>query len=136
MTLILAALLAFADLGPAKAEPDLEKRAQLALSNADHAIDDARAAYQAGEAGKVSEALEEVRESVDLAYASLQETNKTARKTRSFKLAEQRTHSLARRLGSLSDQISIDDRKAVEDVRGHVQEVHDQLLAQIMGRKK
>jgi hypothetical protein len=136
MTLIVAMLLAFADLGPAKAEPDLEKRAQLALTNADHAIDDARAAYKAGEESKLAAALAEVRESVDLAYTSLQDTNKAARRARSFKHAEQRTHNLARRLASLSDEISVDDRKAVEEVRGHVQEVHDQLLAQIMGRKK
>ena len=136
MTLILALLLAFADLGPAKAEPDLEKRAQLALANADQAIDDARAAYRAGEAAKLSEALAEVRESVDLAYASLQGTNKLPRKTKSFKQSEQRMHGLTRRLATLSDEINVEDRKATEDVRGHVQEVHDQLLAQIMGRKK
>jgi len=39
-------------------------------------------------------------------------------------------------LMTLVDEVSIDDRKMVEDARQHVLDVHDQLLSDIMGKKK
>jgi hypothetical protein len=37
---------------------------------------------------------------------------------------------------TLADEVSVDDRKTVEDARQRVLDVHDQLLGDIMGKKK
>jgi hypothetical protein len=120
------------DLGPVKAEPDLQKRLELALSNADQEIDAARDAYKAGDVGKLSAALEEVRDSVNLSFESLEERHKKPRNDKYYKRAELKVRSLLRRLASFSDEVDLDERKKVEAVRQRLQEVHDQLIAAIM----
>ena len=65
MTFVLALLIAFADISAVKSEPDLEKRSELALANADHAIDEARQAYSSGNDQAQHAALNEVKESVE-----------------------------------------------------------------------
>lgn len=136
MTLVLLMLLAAADLTSIKSVPDLEKRSELALTNADQQVDAAREAYKAGDEKKMQAALEGVRESVALALHSLEEAPKQARKSKYYKRAELRTRALMRRLGTLSDEVSVDDRMPVEDVRKKVQEAHDHLLEDIMSNKK
>src|SRR5258708_13395813 len=80
-------LLAF-DLGSIKNEPNLEKRSELALDYANTALDQAREAYVAGDIAKTEAALGELRESVELAYQSLEGTGKDARRSpKSFKPA-------------------------------------------------
>ena len=49
--------MAAADLSSVKTEPDPEKRSDLALANADHAIDEARQAYTAGDVKKMEERM-------------------------------------------------------------------------------
>ena len=56
MTWILTLFL-FADLSSIKSLPDLEKRSELALANADQEVDAARTAYKAGDVKKMQEAL-------------------------------------------------------------------------------
>ena len=80
---ILAVLLALgavailhADLKKALAEPDLEKRSKLALENAFAAYQAARNAYQKGEMQQVQASIDEVEQSVDLGYQSLNDTGK------------------------------------------------------------
>jgi hypothetical protein len=125
-----------ADLSAIKAEPDLGKRSDLALANADHNIDSARDAYKAGDLNKLRDLMTEVRESVNLAVESLEASRQQARRSKYYKRAELKTRALARRLGTLGDEVGVDDRHVVEEARAKVQEVHDHLLEDIMSNKK
>jgi hypothetical protein len=125
------------DLDTIRQEPNLEHRSEQALEYANKALDTARDAYQAGDLEKTQTALADVGASVDLAFESLEDTGKDARRSpKFFKRAELSTRELLRRLESLSDSMSFQDRPIVEQLRTRVSEVHDDLLRGIMGRKK
>jgi hypothetical protein len=136
--LLLASVAGFsAGLEAARAERNLEKRSRLALENASDAISRARTQYAAGHYKEALAAVEEVRESVELSLASLNATGKSARRSpKHFKYAEKATRELSRRLQSLELDFGIDDRPAVRQVEKRLQEIHDDLLSRIMGRKK
>ena len=126
-----------ADLGPAKAEPNLEKRSQLALENADAELIAANKAYDAGTWQQVLAALDQVRASVDLALDSLKQSGKNPRRGgKYFKRAEIRTRELVRKLDSFAQKVSGEEQIPVEKLRDHVQRVHDELLDAILGRAK
>ncbi len=135
MHLVLVALLFF-DLGPAKQEPNLEKRSDLALKNAGTALDSVRDAYQEGDLAKVKSALEEASESVELAHESLQATRKNPRSAGSFKRAELATRQLLRRMDGLRQVMSAVDRDLLDPAQAKVTAVHEQLIQAIMGKKK
>lgn len=119
------------------AEPNLEKRAKLALDNAETSYQAARTAYDAGSAAAVGAALHEVQESIEVAYASLEGTGKDPRKSpKWFKKAEMETRDLLRRLESFRDAMSFDDRATVDPVKAKVQQVHDELLMGLMEGKR
>ena len=124
------------NLASVRNEPNLEKRSELALDNANTALDQAREAYQAGDGKQVEAALGEVAESVTLAYQSLDETGKDAHRSRFFKRAELRTRELVRRIEGLREAASFEDRSQFERVRDKVADVHDNLLKRIMGKRK
>jgi|SRR5579872_3194367 len=136
MIATIALFLMFGDITGIKGEPNLERRSDLAIDNADHAIDDARAAYQAGDMAKTEAALKEVRESVDLALDSLDNSGKKPRSNSHYKKAEMRVNKMLRRLSGFRDEMSVDDRKPVDEVMARLQEVHDRLLAEIMSKNK
>jgi hypothetical protein len=123
------------DISTIRNEPNLEKRSDLALDYANTALDAARDAYTAGEDAKALAALDEVRESVDLAWNSLNDTGKYARNNKFFKRAEVRTRALLRRLDGLRDTVAVDDQAVVEKLRAHVADIHDDLIQGIMGKK-
>jgi methyl-accepting chemotaxis protein len=127
-----------ADLSAIKAEPNLEKRASRALDNAAVAQKAAEEAYSKKEdAEQANAALDEVSQSVELAYASLRETGKSPVKSpRHFKEAEIRTRELLRRLTDLRETMSALDRDQIDKVLAAIQKIHDELLAGIMGGKK
>jgi hypothetical protein len=126
-----------ADLKKALGEPDLGKRSKLALDNAFAAYQSARDAYQANEMEQVKADIEEMEQSVDLAYQSLNDTGKDPRKSpRWFKNAELATRDLARRISSLQEQMSYNDRSLLDKVKARVQQVHDELLLGLMEGKK
>ena len=141
---ILAAMLALAgavalqaDLKKAQGEPDLEKRSKLALDNAFAAYQTARELYLKGEMEQVRASIEEIGQSVDLAYESLNATGKNPRRSpKWFKSAELSTRDLVRRLASFQEQMSYDDRVLVDTVKQRVQQVHDELLLGLMEGKK
>ncbi len=135
MTFVLVFLMMAADLSSVKVEADPQKRSELALANADREIDAAREAYQAGDLSKMSAALEEVQESVNLSAESLEQTHKHARNNKYYKRAELKVRALLRRLASFRDQVAVDDRKQVDAVHRRLQEVHDKLIADIMSKK-
>ncbi|HXA49783.1 MAG TPA: hypothetical protein VNV86_05750 [Candidatus Acidoferrum sp.] len=126
-----------ADLKAALAERDLGKRSKLALENAGSAIKAARAAFEKGENAKVESAAAEVRESVDLAYDSLKSTGKDARKSpKWFKHAEIETRDLLKKLDTLQRDLNFQDRAVLNETKTRVQQVHDELLLELMEGKK
>jgi hypothetical protein len=142
MTLsVLAALLlaptAPADLSAVLAERNLEKRSRKALDYAAHALKAARQAYRQGQLELTEQKLQQVRESVELAFRSLQETGKNPlRHPKHFKHAEIKTRELLKHLDHFRDQMAYDDRPVVEPVRQSAETIHEELLLSIMGKKK
>jgi hypothetical protein len=135
MQALLILCLAF-DLASIKLEPNLERRSERAVDNAGLAMDAARDASGAGDSAKARAALEEVRDSIDLAYQSLVESGKSARRNpKFFKRAELKTRELMRRLEGLAQAVDSDDRVFVESVRERVSKVHDNLIQDIMQKK-
>ena len=133
----LAFILALAmDLNSVRNEPNPQRRCQLALDNANQAIDAAEEANNAGQTEKMQAALDEVAESVELAYDALVSSAKNPRNDKGFKKAEQRTRELLRRLDGFRQIVDFDDRGRVEKTRDRVSAVNDDLLNGIMKKKK
>ena len=127
----------WAGLDQIRAEPNLEKRSVLAMDNAAAALKEARAAYNAGDLAKVGEKAREVEESVDLANAALEKTGKDPRRSpKWFKHAEIQSNELLRSIEALEHDMSLDDRAILEKTKERVQQVHDNLLAGLMGGKR
>ncbi len=134
--LILVLTLAF-DLTAIQSEPNLEKRSERALDYANMVLDAARDDYNSGNYDKSQNELQEVCDSVDLAYQSLSDTGKDPRKDpKFFKRAELRTRELLRRLEGVGQGMSQVDRGTLDKVRERISEVHDNLLNGIMSKKK
>lgn len=132
-----AAPFASADLAKARAEQNLEKRSKLALENATAQLQAAREAYRNGETEQTTSHIAEIGESVDLAYASLKETNKDPRRSpKWFKSAEISTRDLLRKLETFQQDMSFNDRAGLDQVKAKVQQVHDDLLVGLMEGKK
>jgi len=127
---------AFWDLATVKSEPDLDKRSEMALANADRAIDDARKAYNDGDQKGVQAGLDEVSESVSLCYDALQHSRTAPRKSKYYKRAEQKLQTLIRRLSGFRDDVSFETRQSVEKVINKLSEMHDDLITDIMSKKR
>lgn len=126
-----------ADLQRAMAEPNLEKRSHLALENAKTAYQAMRAAYDKAEMEKVTAAIKEFEESVELSHTSLNQTGKNPRKSpKYFKQAEIATRDLLRRLDTFQREMSFDDRPALDPTIKKLQRIHDELLVGLMEGKK
>lgn len=136
MTFALVIFLAFADLAAIKAEPDLNRRSELALMNADEKLDAAHQAYMAGDDAAEAADIREVGDSVALCYESLEQSHTAPRKSRYYKKAELRVSALMRRLSGFRDEVNFDFRPNVDAVLKKVSDIHDELLSDIMSRKK
>jgi len=132
----LALLLAFGDITAVKSEPDLEKRSEVALANAEREMDEARKAYSGGDDKTTQAALDELAESVGVSYDALEHAHTAPRKSKYYKRAELRVRALIRRLTGFRDEVSFDSRQQVEVVLMKLSEVHDELIADIMSKKK
>jgi hypothetical protein len=128
--------LAFADLDAVKSEPDLNHRSELALNNAEEKIDAARKAYEAGDTTAEAADVQEVADSVTLCYAALQESHTAPRKSRYYKRAELRITAMMRRLTALRDEVSFESRANVETALKKLSDIHDEVLSDIMSKKK
>ena len=125
-----------ADLAQARAEQNAEKRSKLALDNASTAYKAAREAYDKGDAKATNDAIQEIQDSVELAYESLQSTGKDPRRSpKWFKKAEIDTRDLLRRLDAFENEMGFDDRPMLKNVKARVQQVHDDLLIGLMEGK-
>jgi hypothetical protein len=104
-----------ADLKKAMAEPNLEKRSQLALDNASAAYKAARTAYDKGDNEQAAAHIREIEESVELANTSLAQTGKNPRKSpKYFKKAEMGTRELLKRIDAFEHDMSFNDRPMLE----------------------
>ena len=136
MSFTVVIFLAFADLASVKTEPDLNRRSELALVNADQKLDEARQAYMAGNDRAEEAAIQEVEESVTLCYATLGQTRGEPRKSKYYKHAELRVSALMRRLTGFRDEVGFEFRPKIEAVLTKLSDIHDQLISDIMSRKK
>jgi hypothetical protein len=126
-----------ADLEQAKAEPNLGKRSALALDHAFDALTQARDAYNKGENAQMEKWVKEMKESVELAEASLHETGKNPRKSpKWFKRAESSTRDLLRRLEAFQQAMDVSDRTLLEVVKAKVLQFHDDLLEGVLEGKE
>lgn len=117
-------------------EPNLEKRSKLALENAEAAFKDARNAHRIGDTAVMAAKVNEVEQSVGLAFTSLNSTGKNPRRSpKYFKQAEMETRALARRLDEFQHEMTAEDRSTLDSLRAKVQQVHDELLTGLMGGK-
>ena len=136
LVLVTAAVSLRADVATVNAEPNLEKRSQLALEHAELEIVAAKKAYEAGEFDNFKRLLTEVGDLADVCYDALEDTGKRARRApKWFKKAEQRMLTLMRRIGSLEKDVALEDRDLVKDLGKRVSDVHDRLLNDIMTKK-
>jgi len=134
--LLFSTAAACADLKQARAEPNLEKRARLALLNAAAVLDASRQAYQKNDNAGVTADLAEFQESVDLAFTSLNDTHKDPRRSpKWFKYAEIQTRDMLRKLDAFQHDMDFQDRPLVDKVKEDVQQVHDKLLLGLMEGK-
>jgi hypothetical protein len=133
---LMALLLIAADIEAVKSEPDLERRSELALANADKQIDAAKQAFSGGDDKAQEQALVQVQELVNVSYDALEHANRAPRKSKYYKNAEMKVTALLRRLHSFRDQVGFESREAVDAVIKRVSDVHDELLAAIMSKKK
>lgn len=125
------------ELARIQAEPHPDKRAHLALDNADDALKQARDAYDKGDNEAVAARMQEVEHSVELAENSLKQTGKNpSRSPKHFKYAELKTRDLLRKLESFREAMSVTDRAVADRVILTVQKIHDALLDGIMGKNK
>jgi hypothetical protein len=136
MTSAFLLFLAFADLASVKTEPDPNHRSEMALLNADDKLAAARQAYQTGDEAAERAAIQEIQDSVLLCYSSLEQTHGAPRNSRYYKRAELKVSALMRRLAGFRDEVSFDFRSQVDTVLKKVSDVHDDLLTDIMSKKK
>jgi hypothetical protein len=126
-----------ADIEAVKAEPRPDRRYAKALEYGSAQIDVARKSYQEGPLEKFQPALDNVLLAVQLCNDTLRGTGKNPSKSpRDFKRAELKMREMIRRLQGVEELVAVDDRAAVTKVRARIQTIHDELLLDIMGRKK
>jgi hypothetical protein len=124
------------DLDAIRKEASLERRSELALANADVALDRARKAYLDGEDALFRAAVAEVGESIDLCKQSLDDSGRNARKRpKYFKKAEIGIRRLSRRLDSLRIEVSVDDRPVLDPIVLRAHQLQEEILLAIMGKK-
>ncbi len=126
-----------ADLKTIQGEPNLERRAKLAVDYAADEFGVARMAYDKGDTAVTAEALQQVQAAVEAARDALDESGKNPRRhARPFKTVETATHDLLRRLEGLQNAMDFEDRKMIEGPLAKVQEIHDQWLTEIISGRR
>ena len=125
-----------ADVKAVMAEPDLEKRSQLAIQHAMKELDSARTAYSEDKMDDFKRLVTEIGDLAEISYKSLQDTGKKARRSpKWFKRAELSMRTLLRHIDGLEKDVSIEDRELVDATQKRVESVHQQLLHDIMTKK-
>ncbi len=118
-----------ADLAAVKAEPNLEKRAEKALVFAGEVVTAMREELDRNDVEKIQAQLKDFEAAVDLAVGSLKATGKNARRNpKHFKKTELRLRELLRRLETLRQDMSLDDRPVLDGVKAQVEKRIDELV--------
>ena len=118
------------------AEPNLEKRSELALKEADRMIAAAKKAYGEDKFDDFRARIKDATDLVDLSYNSLVDTGKRgSNKLKYWKRAELAIRALLRRLDSLAAEVSSQERDVVTAAHKQLSEVHDNVLLGVMTKK-
>jgi hypothetical protein len=118
-----------ADLAAVKAEPNLEKRAEKALVFAGEVVTAMRGELDRNDVAKIQAQLKDFEAAVELAVDSLKATGKNARRNpKHFKKTELRLRELLRRLETLRQDMSLDDRPVLDGVKAQVEKRIDELV--------
>jgi hypothetical protein len=133
---LLAGVVAAGQLDTVKAEPDLNRRAELAVDQADHALDAARKAWQDGDWSATESALAQLRDAAELSNASLEQTKQPPRNNRHYKTVEMKMRNLLRRVDAFRLEVDYDQRDAVNQVETRLQELHDKILDAVMTKRR
>ena len=117
-------------------QPNLEQQAKLSLDKADKALSEARQAYARHEIDLTKTLIQEMEVDVETAQNSLAATGKDARRRpKPFKLGEQKTHDMLKRIATFENDMDLDDRAMLEPAKNKIQEVHDSWFSGIMRPK-
>ncbi|MGA3027602.1 MAG: hypothetical protein ABSF98_22810 [Bryobacteraceae bacterium] len=121
-----------------KSEPDLNRRAELAVDQADRDLDAARQSWQNGDWTKTQAALTNLKQAAELAGASLEQTDKqkAPRNNRHYKTVELKMRNLIRRVDAFRLEVDYDQRDAVNQVETRLQELHDKILDAVMTKRR
>jgi len=123
--------------GEILAEKAFDKRAELALKEADEEISAAAKSYsEGGDIKAFRSHVGAVSELVEFTLKSLQDSGmRGGKRTKNFKRAELKMRNLLRRLETLEIQVSADDRPSVEQAQKVVSEAREHVLYDIMSKR-
>jgi hypothetical protein len=122
-----------ADLKAVLEERDLGKRSKLALENAEADLKAVREVYQKGDNPAIAPLVKDLRESIDLAWDSLEGTGKNPRKSpKWFKQAEIETRLLLKKMETLQHDMNFEDRAVLDEAKARLQKVNADLLVELM----
>jgi hypothetical protein len=107
---------------------DPAKRSDMALAFATESFDSARDFYNKGEIHKGDAALENMTSALNSCVDSLAVMNKA----RLYKKAELKVAYLQRRMTSLKEELSVQQRGWAEFTARKLEEIHDKVLAGVM----
>jgi hypothetical protein len=134
---LLASCAMAANLESVRSEPNLERRSELAIVNADQALDEARKALESGEEPKLKAALSEVGESIALSKESLEQSGRNARRNpKYFKRAEIGIRRLIRRLETFKLEVNFDEREPVEKLIARAHDLQEGIMKMVFTKKK
>lgn len=142
LALLVPAVAAFAahpapaDLDAIKAIPEWSKRSDFALDHAAATLEQAKTDNEAGDMAKVQADLDEIDASAKVCFSALQDSGKKARNDKHYKHAELKLRELSRHLMGFRDEVPFERQDAVAAVLKNVQDIHDRLLLEIMGKGK
>lgn len=135
--LVFLAQTAAPGLDQVRAEPNLERRAKIAIEYAAAAERNAEAAYSKNDLPGVTAELKNMQTGVEIARDAFAQTGKTPqRHAGPYKSAELKTQEMLVRLGDLEKRLDADERNVIEGPKSKVQEIHDAWFDGIMGKKK
>jgi len=111
-----------------KLQQDPAKRSEMALAFATESFDTARTFYSKGDVRNGDAHLEDMTSALNSCVESLATVNKA----RLYKKAELKVAYLQRRLGSLRQELGVQERGWAEFTARKVEEIHDKMLAGVM----
>jgi len=133
MKMALLCLALALDLGQVRREPDPNKRVVKAMDYASAQLTAARQSAGKAEIEPLRAALEEMNAAAALALETVKAMRKPAQ---AAKRAELRSRELLRRLETLLQDLSVDDRDAAAPFRDKLQSIQEELLELSLGRTR